>query len=353
MNEKQYQQKLKKLYDESPEFTIGEDDKIVVFSDLHLGNGGRKDDFKHNSELFSYILENNYLKKNYKLVLNGDIEDLYKFDIDKIYEFNKGLYALFRKFNSKGNFFKLIGNHDYTLQKFGYPDLNKKLLQSIKFNYNENSIFIYHGHQVSNFIDDYNYLSYFLIRYIISPLNIKNTTVSINSKKKIDTERRAFNFSESEKIISIIGHTHRPLFESLSRIDTLQMKIESLIRKYPRKDIDKQDFFNDLIKKSKDEIDRLYQKNNSFNLRNGIYNDKLLIPCLFNSGSGIGKRGITGIEIRNGRIALAYWFDSKRSSRYLNYESVKCKKLNGTDYYKAILKSEPLSYVFTRIKLLA
>jgi len=83
-----------------------------------------------------------------------------------------------------------------------------------------------------------------------------------------------------------------------------------------------------------------------------LYNDKLLVPCLFNSGSGIGKRGFTGIEIKNGRISLVYWFDKNLSSRYLDYNGIKTKNLNGTDYYKAVLKSEPLSYVFTRINLL-
>jgi hypothetical protein len=42
-----------------------------------------------------------------------------------------------------------------------------------------------------------------------------------------------YGFSSRRKIVSIIGHIHRPLFESLSKIDTLKYRIEQLCRHYP------------------------------------------------------------------------------------------------------------------------
>lgn len=353
MNDSGYQIKLKKLFSKSTEITANTEDKFVIFSDLHLGDGGRKDDFKHNADLFKYVVKNNYLPKNYNLILNGDIEDLYKFDIHSIYKYNKEIYDLFELFNAKKQFYKLIGNHDYTLLTSKYPDINKRLYQSLRLNYQNNTIFIYHGHQVSNFIDDFNYLSYFLIRFIVSPLNIKNSEISINNSNKFKTEMRAYKFSASKKIISLIGHTHRPLFESLSRIDTLNMRIEHIMRKINKlNDEDRVRYLN-ILNEYKTQILSLYKKNGQFNLRNGIYNEQLLIPCLFNSGSGIGKRGITCIEIRKEKIALVYWFDKNRSDRYLKDEDIKSKQLNDSNFYKAIIKSEPLSYIFNRINLLA
>ena len=38
------------------------------------------------------------------------------------------------------------------------------------------------------------------------------------------------------KMITLIGHTHRPLFESLSKIDDLRFKVESRLRLYESAD---------------------------------------------------------------------------------------------------------------------
>lgn len=41
-----------------------------------MGDGSVKDDFMYNSELFKAAIEGNYLKNNYTLILNGDVEEL-------------------------------------------------------------------------------------------------------------------------------------------------------------------------------------------------------------------------------------------------------------------------------------
>ena len=43
-----------------------------------------------------------------------------------------------------------------------------------------------------------------------------------------------YGFARQKKIMALIGHTHRPLFESLSRLETLKIEIENLCRKYPQ-----------------------------------------------------------------------------------------------------------------------
>lgn len=39
------------------------------------------------------------------------------------------------------------------------------------------------------------------------------------------------------------------------------------------------------------------------------------IPCLFNSGCVIGKRGVTAPEIEEVNIRLVHWFDSRISKK--------------------------------------
>jgi hypothetical protein len=77
-------------------------------------------------------------------------------------------------------------------------------------------------------------------------------------------ERRIYKASKRLGLVSIAGHTHRPLFESLSKYDSLRYSMESLIRDYPRADKEERDF---------------------------------VIPCLFNTGCATGGSGLTAIEI--------------------------------------------------------
>jgi UDP-2,3-diacylglucosamine pyrophosphatase LpxH len=353
MKEIHYYQKLEKLFDKVREVPITDDDKFVIFSDLHLGNRGRKDDFSHNSGLFINILRDYYLERGYKLILNGDIEELYRFDIEEIADAYSDLFDLFRDFSKSSTLYKIIGNHDYLLYTNRKPDINRQIMQGLKLNYKNNMIFVYHGHQISNFFETYNLLSLLLVRYIVNPLGIHNSTVSINSLKKFKTEVRAYNFAAEKKIISIIGHTHRPLFESLSKIDTLNMIIERYLRKLDKPGLMSKDEIEQKISNYKNEIKQLHTNGDNYYLRNSIYGDNIMLPCLFNSGSAIGKRGYTAIEIKNGKIYLVYWFDSNKSKRYLDYENVKSKHFRNTNYYKAILKKESLDYIFNRIKLLS
>lgn len=344
---------LEKIYRESPTINISKDDKIVIFSDIHIGNGGRNDDFLQNSDFFSTILTENYLKKNYTLVLNGDIEELYRFSYKSIINRWKNVYDIFDIFRTQGKFFKIVGNHDYKIYFSRTHSVNKQLYRAIKLDFKGNIIFVFHGHQTAGIFEQYSTLIGYLLKYLATPLGMKNGTIPLDSEKKFKTEIRAYEFSKQKKIISILGHTHRPLFESLSKKDDLTIKIERLIRKYPKVNNPQKRKIEKLIRKYKLELENLSDKDNRFFLRSGLYDEKILVPCLFNSGSVIGKRGSTAIEIKNGKISLVYWFNVKRSQRYLNYKGVKVKQLDGTDYYKATLKEQNLDYVFTRINLLA
>jgi hypothetical protein len=62
---------------------------------------------------------------------------------------------------------------------------------------------------------------------------------------------------------------------------------------------------------------------------------------------------MTCIELSDGSITLAHWFDEKRSQKYLQYADYDTQVLPGTDYHRVEIKSESLDYIFTRIRLLA
>ncbi|MBN2551469.1 MAG: metallophosphoesterase, partial [Spirochaetales bacterium] len=189
------------------------------------------------------------------------------------------------------------------------------------------------------------------LRYVARPLGIKSYSVSQNRLRQYRMERRVYSFSSANRIASVVGHTHRPLFESLSKVDYLRFKIEQLCREYTTARARQRGKLSTDIQRYKAELERIYDKKGDNRSGRSIYNSRLLVPCLFNSGCGIGKRGITAIEIADGDIALVHWFDATRSRNHFDEQDP--KRLPGTDYHRAVLNQDTLDYIFTRIRLLA
>ncbi len=346
-------QNLSELYDSAPTIPIDKNDKWVIMSDWHLGNGGDRDDFNKNSDLVPAVLENYYLDRDFNLILNGDIEELQKFSLKSIKKEYAHLYALLDLFQEKGQYIKLVGNHDFDLfVEAEFP--NHLLLSAVKLDYHGDVLFVFHGHQATNLFEKYNNLLGFLFRYLVKPIGIKNMSTAYQSKRKFSVEKKVYHFSSQHKIVSIIGHTHRPLFESMSKIDTLKFRIEQNCREYPGAGKKKKIKLEQEIYKLRSELDDFYQKNKKLGLRSSLYASNILIPCIFNSGCAIGKRGLTAIEIKKGNIYLVHWFDIKKSKKYFHsYEHYEPKRLENSNYFRMVLNKDHLDYIFTRINLLA
>jgi UDP-2,3-diacylglucosamine pyrophosphatase LpxH len=353
MLEKQIFKQLEQLYEETPPMEISSNDRIVIFSDLHLGDGSSGDDFAHNGEFFRYIIENHYLAGNYQLLLNGDIEELHKFSMKKIVMRWKKIYRLLERFQRKNKLIRTLGNHDYTLKDRKKALFGTLLRDACKLRWNNNDLFIFHGHQAGFHNSIVHWVARFSIRYIGNPLGIKNYSVAFNSRKKYRVERRVYDFARKKKILAIIGHTHRPLFDSLSRIDSLKFKIEKYCRIYPTAKEPKKSDLAEKIKRYKEELQPLLAKEKNPRQRNSLYGMDPVVPCIFNSGCCIGKNGITAIEINNGSIQLVYWFDRRRTEKYFDFNGYIPKQLGTSDFWHVTIKKETLDYVFSRIKLLA
>ena len=345
--------KLDDLLSSAPKIEISKDTKIVIFSDLHIGNKGMNDDFQRNANLLSQILTNHYLPRNYQLVLNGDVEELYKFNLKTIEKVWTQLYDIFLEFQKQTGLYKIVGNHDYLLRHKVASSYNFPLYDAINFLYDNNSILIYHGHQTASTLERYSLLVHLSIKYFFR--TVSNTAVSMVNNKKFLTESIAYEFAKSKKIISILGHTHRPVFESLSKIESIKFNLESLLKLYHKSIIaETKERLERQIKILKRELELATSNNNYFDRLGNIYGDEVVVPCLFNSGAVIGKRGITGIEIKNGKIRLVYWFDKNKSQRYMeDFRQIETMQLGTTDYYRAILKKANLDFLFTRINLLS
>lgn len=344
---------LLKCFTKSPVVNISDSDKFVVFSDLHMGNGRKNDDFLPNSELFHGILEKYYLHNGYSLILNGDIEELQRYSLKSITSFWEKSYEIFLRFHKHEALFKLFGNHDYELSLKNKQPFDIPVLESLRFSFEGNNILIFHGHQASYFTNNMRRPIQMGLRYFATPLGIKNRSVAHDSKRRYVVEKRIYEFAKHNKIMTIIGHTHRPLFESLSKVDTLKYKIEQICRLYPEANHEKKQKLEIQITRYGDELKRLYAKKNGNGNGQNLYDNEPLVPCVFNSGCVIGKRGITAIEIQGGSVQLVFWFDLIKSQKYLDFIGYIPRNLSGTHFFRVVLKKDSLRYLFSRIKLLS
>lgn len=334
-----------------PRETLESGSRYVFLSDLHMGDGGSKDDLAHNRELVETMLSSWYLEKGYTLVLNGDIEDLSKFDLSSIKRAWEVLYTIFNEFYKRGRLRKIVGNHDLTLLKEKeYPF---KLLQGLVLTRDKHKIGVFHGHQASAFYVKFNNIADFMVRYLAKPLNFKNASISGDSRRTFKAERRIYRASKYLGMVSISGHTHRPLFESLSKYDSLRWAIERDLRSYTGADPVQRTKIEELILLYRKELKRLGRKKSKLGLSRSLYEvEDLIIPCVFNSGCATGNTGVSAIEIDGDQIRLVHWGEKTAVREYMEREAVGKDELGDDLHVRYVLKQDNLAQVFLRIDLL-
>jgi len=342
---------LAKRLNPDAELDISSGGRVLIISDLHMGTG-KRDDLAHNGELLTCLLRNRYYEQGWHLVLNGDIEDIHRHPLDRIEERWADLGRVFGLFAEQGRLFKLIGNHDESLllkKSYRYP-----LHEMLRIETGVIPAYVYHGHQSSKVYGTFNKLMGICIRHIMTPFGIKNISSGRSPYRRFAVEKAAYKFSLANNCISIIGHTHRPLFESLGRFEYIRFEIERLCRKYPFSSGQDRDKIEGEVKSLRRELGKLKHKERRDMLRQSIslYGNEMPVPCLFNSGCAIGKKGLNAIELSAEEISLVYWFVEGKSKKFVNRGGYAIEKLGDTDYRRAVLNSERLDSVMARIRLL-
>ena len=345
--------RLDRLLRDSPLLHGTPKDRWVILSDLHIGDGSPRDEFRHNKDLVHRALEAHYLPRRFRLILNGDIEDLYKVPLRAITTANRDTFDLFAQFQRDAGLYKITGNHDLDLTLHNPALLRFPLLPGLRLRFGEQETFILHGHQADFLTHGCHRLVSLFMRHVATPLRIPNGGVAHDSGKRYRTEKLIYDFAKSRGLLAIIGHTHRPLFESLSRIDYLKFEIEKLCRAYPRADAAEREALGRKARLYQTELQQALDKGPSNGARAGLYDSGRLLPCVFNSGCATGKRGVTAIEIADGQISLVFWFDPDRTTKYFNFNGYRPEALLGTPYYRVPLKTDSLDYIHARIRLLA
>jgi predicted phosphodiesterase len=327
--------------------TARDSGKVLIISDLHMG-AGRRDDLAANGELLINILRDYYFTGGWYLVLNGDIEELQRYSLVQIRRQWPRLYEVFDLFAGADRLYKIIGNHDEALlfnKNYPYP-----LHTVVRIDTGIIPVYVYHGHQSSRFYLKYNKLMGAGIRLFLKPFGIKNISSGRSPYKRFTVEKAAYQFSLENSCLSVIGHTHRPLFESLGRFDYIKFEIERLCREYPKSSQAERERIETEVKALTGELGKLKRKERRDVLRQSLYGDDLPVPCLFNSGCVIGKKGLNAIELTGEDIALVYWFTEGHGRKFISRGGYHL------DYMglrrRAVLNQDTLENIQARITLL-
>jgi len=266
------QSRLDRAYKNAKVIPFDDTSKFILFSDCHRGDNSFADDFANNKNIYFHALKH-YFKAGFTYCELGDGDELWEnLSFETIFRTHKNIFLLLQKFYKENRLEMIWGNHDMVYRNPKYvkkhlasyfdpktntdislfPDMRYQEALVLKHKDTEQSIFLLHGHQA----DFLNYIGWrfnrFLVRILWKPLQIVGiadpTSPAKNYRETIKVERRIKKWiAKNDNQITIIGHTHRP--------------------RYPEQ--------GDL--------------------------------ALFNDGSCVHPRSITGIEIENGEITLIKW----------------------------------------------
>ena len=286
----------------------GTKDKIIIFSDQHKGAKNGADDFMLCEPNYLAALDY-YFQKGYLFISLGDCEELWENTIFAVKKHQKPAFAKEQQFIDQNRFIKIFGNHDLYWQNDPFAHFQLKdiygcdvpiyegvLLQTNINNTNFN-IFCTHGHQGDK-ASDGNWFSKFFVSDIWAPLQsilkINPNTPAYDAQLKTLHNSIMYEWSAAqENLLLITGHTHQPVFESLTHIERLYRQ---LLFAQQSKDGNLEASIDKEIEIRKFEYTH-------------VSPDYLKMkPTYFNSGCCCYNDGdITGIEIEGNCIRLIKW----------------------------------------------
>ena len=264
--------RLDNAYKNAKVIDFNDSSKFILFSDCHRGDNSFADDFANNRNIYFHALKH-YYTEGFQYCEIGDGDELWEnLNFKSIFNAHKNVYMLIKLFHTEKKLHMIWGNHDMVYRDPNYvkkhlstyfdttTGKNIELFKDIKYhegiilkhNDTGQEVFLTHGHQA----DLWNYIfwkwSRFMVRFFWKPLNIMGisdpTSPAKNYQELIKIERRIKKWiAKNNNLITIVGHTHRPRFPKPGNIP------------------------------------------------------------LFNDGSCVHPRSITGIEIENGFISLIKW----------------------------------------------
>ncbi|MFM2336952.1 MAG: hypothetical protein RL115_145 [Bacteroidota bacterium] len=302
-------------------------DKFIIFSDQHKGRKDGADDFRLAEKNYLAALAY-YFNQGYTFISLGDSEELWENNIRQVKKHNQQNFKIEKSFLQANRFIKVFGNHDlyWDNDPFAAWQLKNIYGQKIKVYegiilqfaidvitptrpYNQAQknrqglplqLLLTHGHQ-GDARSDGNWFSKFFVANIWAPiqslLKINPNTPAYDANKKNLHNTMMYEWSAVENNpVLITGHTHQPVFASLTHLERLYKQLQTAIRYQQKTE----------VARWQEEITKLEKKMTTTSV-----NYRKMKPCYFNTGCCCYSDGdITGIEIADGEIRLIKWSTS-------------------------------------------
>ena len=298
--------------------------KFIILSDQHKGAKDDADDFA--------LAENNYLaaldyyyQHGFYYISLGDCEEFWENTFLQVKEHNQASFKKEKLFIKADRFVKIFGNHDLYWDNDPLASFNLKsiygqavtiyegLVLQATINQKKVAIFLTHGHQ-GDLQSDGNWFSKWFVSTVWAPLQAY-LKMNLNTPSNNDTLKSAHNkmmtdwVADQTDLLLITGHTHQPVFASLTHIESLYKQLADA----------KANHQNDLIVKLEKAI------KDTFFTADNIPDFTAYKSTYFNSGCCCFDDGdITGIEIEGGNIRLVKWkYDAEHNSKMEVLEEAK------------------------------
>lgn len=303
------------------------DDNFIIFSDQHKGARDYTDDFTTNEANYLAALSyyNNY---NYKLICLGDSEELWENTLEAVKKHNVATFEAEKKFLMRNAFVKIFGNHDlywdndplanYQLEKiYGRKvKIYEGLVLETLIEDRPLQIFLTHGHQ-GDMQSDGNWFSKWFVSQVWAPfqayLRINPNTPAFNNQFKSTHNKLMYDWAALQESVLITGHTHQPVFNSLTHLERILIKINEATRHGDQTALHQLQ-------------DQLRKEQIEYGLE--IPNFTAMQPNYFNSGCCCFSDGdITGLEIGAEKIRLVKWHNRSENPKRIVLEEVGLKEL--------------------------
>lgn len=284
-------------------------DRLVILSDQHKGERDGADDFQRSERAYNAALAY-YHHLGHRLVLLGDVEDLWETTIEKILASYPAAFGLEKAFLDDGRYVRLWGNHDLAWKnttlfqrKLRGAELGGVVpLEALRLVVRADGgevageLFLVHGHQGTADGDRYAALSALFVRYgwrrLQRLLNRPWSTPAVDWRLRGEHAETMAAWASARRRVLVAGHTHLPVFfraakaPSPSPLPPEDGRAETAALRRARREWERA------------ERDRLARQPPL----------ELATPCYFNTGCcSYGDGDITGLELADGVIRLVRW----------------------------------------------
>jgi len=219
-----------------------ENSKYIFFSDCHRGDDSVSDEFTRNQNLFLRALDY-YYNNGYVYVEAGDGDELWEYSRFKVIRFaHSDIFLALKKFYKDNRLIILYGNHNIFLKTKSYvvknyynfyddynqdmQDLFKGIVPHealvLKNISTGQEILIVHGHQGDFMNDQFWIISMILMRYfwrfmhVVGFQNPSSPAKNLYKRHKVETNYK--KWIQKHKIMLICGHTHRQWFPKINEL---------------------------------------------------------------------------------------------------------------------------------------